>query len=225
MSVGQSQQCRTKFGLAAGLVLGTALAGCSSGIVGSGGGSPGWFSSLPGFSSVGSSGGNSATPEATPSISMDNDCPTIDIRGGTGTLAVATKPQGAAGATDLRYQATIMELARQCALSAGIIRVRVGVQGRVVVGPAGAPSQIEVPLRYAVVREGVEPKTIITKLRRVPVSLPSGSLNTVFTDIEEDMSFPMPPYDELQAYIVYVGFDEQAVRPDRQVSAKGKKSR
>ncbi len=30
----------------------------------------------------------------------------------------------------------------------------------------------------------------------------------IFTDIEEDLSFPMPPLAELQAYVVYVGFDE-----------------
>jgi len=53
----------------------------------------------------------------------------------------------------------------------------------------------------------------------------SGALNMLFTDIEEDLSFPIPPTTELQAYIVYVGFDEVATRTDRQVSAKGKKTK
>jgi hypothetical protein len=89
--------------------------------------------------------------------------------------------------------------------------MRVGVQGRVIVGPAGAPNQVDVPLRYAVVREGVEPKTIVSKFRRVPVSL-GGATNVMFTDIEEDLRFPMPSHAELEAYVVYIGFDEAGDR-------------
>jgi hypothetical protein len=91
--------------------------------------------------------------------------------------------------------------------------MRVGVQGRVIVGPAGAPNQVEVPLRYAVVREGVDPKTIVSKFRRVPVSLPSGTTNVSFTDIEENLRFPIPSPTELEAYVVYIGFDAAGERP------------
>jgi hypothetical protein len=206
--------------VAACLVTGFALAGCSSGIVG--GGSPSWFPSLPGFSSVSSSGNGGSALAAAPSLSMDDNCPTVDVRTGAGTLAVATKTQ-AATASDLRYQVTVVELARQCALVDNVIRMRVGVQARAVVGPAGAPNQIDVPLRYAIVREGVDPKTIVTKLRRVPVVLTPGSLNVLFTDIEEDLSFVLPPLEELQAYIVYVGFDEAALRGERPAPAAKKK--
>ena len=52
-------------------------------------------------------------------------------------------------ASDVRYQLTITQLARQCMLAGPTIRMKVGVQGRVIVGPAGAPSQVEVPIRYA----------------------------------------------------------------------------
>jgi hypothetical protein len=155
---------------------------------------------------------------------MEDNCPTVDVRTGTGTLAVANKPQ-ALTANDLRYQVTVVELARQCALVDNVIRMRVGVQARAVAGPAGAPSQIDVPMRYAVVREGVEPKTIVTKLRRVPVTMTPGSLNVLFTDIEEDLSFAMPPPEELLAYIVYVGFDEAGLRSERQAPAKKKKGK
>jgi hypothetical protein len=90
--------------------------------------------------------------------------------------------------------------------------MRVGVQGRVIVGPAGAPNQVDVPLRYAVVREGVDPKTIVSKFRRVPVALPPGATNVAFTDIEEDLRFPMPGRAELEAYVVYIGFDDTGDR-------------
>ena len=142
-------------------------------------------------------------------MSLKNDCPSIDVRTGAGTLAVAAKSQ-APTANDLRYQLTFSEMARQCFSDGGIVRIRAGVQGRVVVGPAGAPPQVSVPIRYAVVQEGVTPKTIVTKFRRIGVSVPPGDINVVFTDIEEDLSFPMPPIHQLQAYVVYVGFDDIA---------------
>lgn len=94
------------------------------------------------------------------------------------------------------------------------------MQGRVIVGPAGAPSQVDVPLRYAVIREGVEPKTIATKFRRFSVPIPAGETNVTFTDIEEDLSFPMPSFAELDAYVVYVGFDDQGDRSARRPPAK-----
>jgi hypothetical protein len=175
--------------------------------------SPDWFPSVPGFSSVvATSADRSALAAAQPTPpSMDENCPPADIRQGASTLAIATKTQQATG-SDLRYQFSITQLARQCALEGPEIRMRVGVQGRVIVGPAGAPNQVDVPLRYAVVREGVEPKTIISKFRRLPVALPPGATNVSFTDIEENLRFPMPPPAELDAYVVYIGFDAAGER-------------
>jgi hypothetical protein len=150
-------------------------------------------------------------------VSLDDDCPSVDIRTGAGTLAVAAKQQEPT-ANDLRYQLTFLELARQCFVNAGTVRMRVGVQGRAIAGPAGAPPQVSAPIRYAVVQEGVQPKTIVTKFRRVPVALASG--NAVFTDIEDDLSFPMPPLVDLQKYVVYVGFDEAGDRGQPQPKKK-----
>jgi hypothetical protein len=206
---------------AAWLAAGLALAGCSGSL---GSMTPNWFPSVPGFSSVSSKPTDGSALAAAPMPSMDDNCPSADVRAGAGTLAVTTKTQQAT-ASDVRYQLTFSEIARQCALSGNVIRMRVGVQGRAVAGPAGAPPQIEVPLRYAVVREGVDPKTIVTKFRRIPVAMPSGSGNVLFTDIEEDLSFPMPPVDELQAYVVYIGFDELGDRPARAVPAKKGKAK
>jgi hypothetical protein len=143
---------------------------------------------------------------------LDEDCPGVDIRTGTGTLAIAAKTNEAT-ASDLRYQLTFTELARQCFVEGGTVRMRVGVQGRAIIGPAGAPPQVTAPIRYAVVQEGVQPKTIVTKFRRVPVALPPGSGSVTFTDIEEDLSFPLPQPKELLAYVVYVGFDDVGERP------------
>lgn len=193
------------------------------------GGSADWFPSIPGFSSVRTTSADrsalaAAAPEG-PLMDVDNDCPTVDIRQGASTLAVATKVAQPT-ANDLRYQLSFTQLARQCALNGTTLRMRVGVQGRIIVGPAGAPSQVDVPVRYAVVQEGVEPKTIVTKFRRVPVAIPPGTHNATFTDVEEDLSFPVPPRSALDAYVVYVGFDNVGDRgrpPAKKASPKAKR--
>ena len=100
--------------------------------------------------------------------------------------------------------------------------VKVGVQGRVIIGPAGGPGQIEIPLRYALVQEGPEPKTIMTKLYRFPVTIGDGQTSAPFLQIEEDLAFTVPRRDELENYVVYVGFDpgaakEQPAKKARQV--------
>jgi hypothetical protein len=208
-------------GVAAALLTGgLALAACS----GTGtsdmfslGGLPSWFTSPS------SSTARNAQASAEPTPSMDDDCPVVDVRTGASTLAIATKTEGAT-ANDMRYQLSFNQMARQCFRAGATVRMRVGVQGRLVVGPAGAPAQADVPVRYAVVREGVEPKTIVTKFRRIPVAIPSGTTNVPFTDIEEDLSFPMPSLLELQAYVVYVGFDDVGDRAQRPAPAKKKAS-
>jgi hypothetical protein len=136
-----------------------------------------------------------------------DDCPTVEIRTGAGALTVAGKPPEAA-ATEVRYQLSLTQLARQCTATGADMVVKVGVQGRIIVGPAGGPGPVDIPLRYAVVREGVAPRTIATKFKRVPADVPPGQSNVVFSDVEESLSFPMPSRSELAAYLVYVGFDE-----------------
>lgn len=198
---GRNDRLRCAVRIVAVLGAGAVIAGC-------GGGSslPSISGSLPNWFSRSDTPAAQARAAATPSISLEDDCPGVDIRTGTGTLVVANKPQEPT-ANDVRYQLTFVELARQCFVESGNVRMRVGVQGRAVVGPAGAPPQVNAPIRYAVVQEGVQPKTIVTKFRRVPVSLNTTS-STTFTDIEDDLSFPMPSVPVLQSYVVYVGFDE-----------------
>jgi hypothetical protein len=156
---------------------------------------------------------------------MDEDCPTVDIRRGASTLQVAMKTDGPPTPNDLHYQLTFIELARQCSLVGNTVRMRVGVQGRVVVGPQRAPNQVDVPLRYAVIREGVEPKTIVTKFKRFQADVPTSAESAIFTDIEEDLSFPLPSRAELQSYVVYVGFDDDGDRGTRRPAPKKKAQR
>jgi hypothetical protein len=153
----------------------------------------------------------SASAVMTPSPGASEvDCPRVDIRQGASTLVMASA-SGEPSALGLRYQATFGRTARECVASGGTLAIKVGVQGRVLLGPAGAPGETNIPLRYALVREGVEPKTIWSKLYIVPVTLGPGQPNVPFTHVEEAMTVPMPPPAELDQYVIYVGFDPQGL--------------
>jgi hypothetical protein len=154
-----------------------------------------------------------------PVSSDDIDCPNVDIRPGSSTLAIAAKGADSS-AMDLRYQATIGRTARECALLGATITIKVGVQGRVVIGPNGGPGQVDIPLRYALVHEGPEPKTILTKLHRFPVTIGQGQTGVGFTHIEEDLTIPVPDPIALQSYVVYVGFDPAVPKPAEKKPAK-----
>jgi hypothetical protein len=140
---------------------------------------------------------------------VTNDCPQITIRAGASTFAVAAPGKQAIG-NDVRYQATITKLARDCTRTGGDITARIGVQGRVIVGPAGAPPSVEVPLRVAVVQGGVGEKVIATKAYRTTVNVGEDE-SVPFSFVADDLVYPVPPSAVADNYIFYVGFDPQLV--------------
>ena len=126
-------------------------------------------------------------------------------------------------AGSLRYQLSIARTARECAAAGQTMGMKVGIQGRVILGPAGSAGTVEVPLRLALVREGMEPKTLWTKFYKVPVAMPPGQTNVPFTYVEENLSFVVPSAAELSAYVVYVGFDQNMKEPPPQKKKKARK--
>jgi hypothetical protein len=193
------------------------LAGCSSASTPNGAdtGAPSRFSSL-------FSGSAGATAQAAPgggAAFNGDDCPSVVIRTGTGTLTLNGKPPEAA-ATDVRYQLSFTDLARQCTVAGGNMVMKVGVQGRIIVGAGGGPGPVDIPLRYAVVREGIEPTTIATRFKRVAAEVAPGQSNVVFSDVEENLSFPLPSRAELAGYMVYVGFDQIGDASEKKPAAK-----
>jgi hypothetical protein len=200
-------------------VLGVGIAGCSSDRLTGRSEATGSTSSSPSFgdrvSNLFSGKPAPQSPTQTPGTvgltAADIDCPTVDIRPGTSTFSVST-PGAEATALNLRYQASFVQTARECKPASGNLTIRVGIEGRIVVGPAGGPGQFDIPIRYAVVQEGPEPKPITTKLRWQSVTIPAGETNVPFTLIEEDLTFPMPRGNTLDTYVVYIGFDRAAVK-------------
>ncbi|HLZ06333.1 MAG TPA: hypothetical protein VKR55_29795 [Bradyrhizobium sp.] len=143
----------------------------------------------------------------------DMDCPQVTIRAGASTYAVAAPGKQPIG-DDVRFQASITKMARDCTKLGGEITARIGIQGRVIVGPAGAPATVEVPLRVAVVQGGIGEKVIATKAYRTTVNV--GEEESVpFTLVADDLVYPVPPANVADNYIFYVGFDPQLVSAER----------
>jgi hypothetical protein len=156
-----------------------------------------------------------------PAIDNELSCPPVTIRAGASTFAVAAPGKQASG-NDLRYQATITRTARDCTVNGGEITARIGIQGRVIAGPAGNPPTVEVPLRVAVVQGGVTEKTIVTKVFRTTVSM-ADSTSVPFSLVAEDVVYPVPPGAAGDSYIFYIGFDPQALKPEPKPATRRKK--
>ncbi len=197
------------------------LAGCSSteSVLGSLG-LPGTSSSQP-SNLVGTPPGQAATNSAS-AIDPQSNCPVVDVRQGASTFVI-NAPGADRNVLDLRYQGTISKLARECILLGASMRIKVGVEGRVILGPAGGPGEVIVPLRFALVREGIEPKTIASNFYRVPVNIPPGEGNVPFTHVEQNLTFATPPLSELENYVVYVGFDTQMLEQKPRKPRKARK--
>ena len=160
--------------------------------------------------------------EAAPPAEGETDltCPPVSIRAGASTYALAAPGKQPVG-NDLRVQATITRTARDCTKNGDQITARIGIQGRVIAGPAGAPSTVEIPLRVAVVQGGVQEKTIATKVYRTTVSM-SEDGNVPFALVAEDLVYPVPLGAAGDSYIFYIGFDPQALAPEPKAARKRK---
>jgi hypothetical protein len=157
----------------------------------------------------------------------DVECPTVDVRTGAATLMIGGKPgEGEPSALELRYQGTIIRTARECRVSAGVMTMKVGIEGRVITGPAGGPGTVDIPLRIAVVQEGVTPKTIASKFARIEVGITNAVDRVPFTHVDPDVSFPMPVRAaDIDSYVVYVGFDPVGAQQEKKKPAPKSKSK
>ena len=139
-------------------------------------------------------------------------CPAVDIQGGTETLTVRVAAKaGETGA--VRHQANVTRTARECRLEGDTLHLKVGVAGRVVLGPAGAPGSFTVPVRVAVTRGMTQ--VVYSKLGRATVTVPAGADSALYTYVDEAVSFRLGEGDRPTLYYVHVGLDEKGDKPEK----------
>lgn len=178
------------------LSAGALLSACASS--GEGGSSGGFMKTFL------AGGKDNRPPDYTPDYFLKTGyCPPVQIRVGTESLTVYDK--GHEGeATSVRYQAAIGKTARECHTVAGTLSIKLGISGRVVGGPKGAPGPLTLPIRIAVVKQFQAP--LSSQLVTVPVTLDPPDLASDFAQVVDQISVPVGPDD--RDLLIYVGFDE-----------------
>jgi hypothetical protein len=106
------------------------------------------------------------------------DCPVVQIEPGASAVRI-----GGEAASSVRYQISIGDVARECALVGGQLQVRVGVETRTVVGPAGSAGTYTAPLRV-MLRKVAGEQTIASKTYRVGGAV--GSTGTAINSLIAD---------------------------------------
>jgi hypothetical protein len=159
---------------------------------------------------------NAAAPQG-PELDTDVPCPDVQIRQGAATLVIGSNPKDQQPSPlSVRYQGSIIRTARECHVVAGTMTMKVGVEGRIITGPAGGPGTIEAPLRIAVVENAVPPKTIVSNFGKETVTIGQAVDRVTFTHIDDTIAFPLPrPLGLIDSYVVYVGFDPAGLNPPK----------
>lgn len=172
-------------------------------------------SSAPGASDPGDTLGNlfafnsTTAPPVAANQSVNNlnvICPVVDVRDGGAAHRVYSG--GGASNAEVRYQFTISDTARECAVENNQIVIRVGVEGKVLLGPAGSPSSFTVPV-YIGIRKDEGQQTLSQKVYNVAASIPAGSTHTSFSVVSEPLVVPYTRQNAAADYTIWVGFEGQ----------------
>ena len=139
-----------------------------------------WFTNLLRY-------GGLTAPPAAPSPSDDAYCPAVGIiEGGSAMQAFSGGRTGDANA--LRHQISIAQVARECtAQENGAILVKVGIEGRALVGPAGSAGRFDSPVTFVIKRGD---RVVAAKTQRVAVAIPPGETQASFIAVENGLVVP-----------------------------------
>lgn len=132
-------------------------------------------------------------------------CPEVLILEGTAaSQAYAGTPPSSA---NLRHQYSLTDTARECTLDGDQLAIKIGVAGKVLLGPAGSPGSFNVPVRMAVLgAHNNEP--ITSKLYHAAVTVPAGETQADFTIVSEPLRVPFIQDHAEDDYSIKVGIDE-----------------
>lgn len=139
-----------------------------------------------------------ASTNALPAIATE--CPPIKVRLGGEALFYYGK--GKVGdARSLNYQAVIEKQSRNCVVSNGLITVKMGIVGRLLLGPAGNQTNVSVPVRFAVERDEVP---LFSERYEIPVTITPPNQSEEFVKVVENVAIP---YTGGEQIVIWVGFD------------------
>ena len=124
--------------------------------------------------------GGTTKPESMKEADEEIECPPIQILEGT----AAMRAESGGG---VRHQFSVVQTARECRAEGNNIVIKMGLEGRALLGPTGSPGSFTVPVRF-VAKRGE--KVIASKVQRQSVTIPQGETNASFVAIEDTMVVP-----------------------------------
>jgi hypothetical protein len=140
---------------------------------------------------------SAAATSALPAIATE--CPPIKVREGGEALfkyADNSKPDP----RTLNWQAVIDKQSRNCVVSNGKITLKMGAVGRVLLGPAGNAESAELPLRFAVERDGT---ALFSEKYMIPVAM-AGTQAADWVKVIDNVEIPYLGGEQIT---IWVGFD------------------
>ena len=137
-------------------------------------------------------------PSAPPAAGLPPDeipCPQVDVA--EGGAAVSAFGGGKVGQQNaLRNQITLSNFARECRLQAdGSVLVKVGVQGRALLGPAGGAGNYSSPVHFTL---HVGERIIANRVQQVTVKIPAGETQGSFTVVQDGLVVPKQDASEFE---------------------------
>ncbi len=157
--------------------------------------------------------GPTVPPSQPPNFNRDQDelgCPGLDILENKAAYRGGNPAQQASG---VGFQASIANVARECIFQGGQLRLRVGVEGRVLLGQNGRPGSYSVPVRVVVKRRN---DVVTQRFVRLNVVVPANDTQADFVHVEENVVVPITTIDPGDEYDIYVGLDPTAQQAARQ---------
>jgi hypothetical protein len=143
-------------------------------------------------------------------------CPVLDVS--ANGAALRDFAGGAeAGAQALRHQISITNLARECKDAGSSITMKLGVEGSVLLGPAGSPGTFSVPLLF---EARLKDKVVTTRRETLSVTIPPGESRAFFNTVLTD--FVIPKDEDTD---VFVGLSQGGDRALRLPAHKRRKAK
>ncbi|MEO8883343.1 MAG: hypothetical protein ABI377_08050 [Devosia sp.] len=175
--------------------LAVTLSACSMDMFGSGSGG-----NISQVANASASPAQIAQGQANALPAIATECPPIKVTPGADALFY----YGGGKAGDpgsLHYQVEIEKQTRNCVVSNGLITVKMGIVGRVLLGPAGKESSVDVPLRFSVDRNGT---TVFSDKYNVAVQITPPAQSQEFVKVVDNVAIPYLGGEDIT---IWVGFD------------------
>lgn len=158
--------------------------------------------------------GPTVPPSQPPNFNQNQDevgCPGLDILENKAAYRGGSAAQQASG---VGFQASIANVARECIVDGRQLRVRVGVEGRMLLGPNGRPGTFSVPVRVVVKRRS---EVVAQRFTRLSVTIAANEMQSDFVHVEENIVVPISENDPADEYDLFVGLDPTSQQAAAQV--------